>query len=1480
MLINKMASNRHATSFINHNMFICIFISLLLPMANEGASNVYGDSRSFPNDDGGKRLTREYHLRQGALRGLIVRPSRQYDFQYVEMFLGIPYAAPPTGNLRFMPPVNAPPWPGVKMATRFAPVCPQALPAIKKGNPPSSGRQHYMNQLKGFLRNESEDCLYLNIYVPYREQKSKKFPVLVFIHGDSFEWSSGNPYDGRMLASYGNVMVITVNFRLGILGFMKPSLTEHVYGNNGLLDQLAALQWIKDNIEDLNGDPSSVTLMGHGTGAACVSFLMLSPISNGLFHRAILMSGSALSDWAMTKDPTPYTLQVAQSLGCNPSSKNMMACLQKKPLSEIKKVQILAREFETPLGPVVAGSFIPNEPAKTMESFPNLLSKYQLLSGVTELERYHDFGVIELEHGVLENQRDDFIKKYAKIIFEGAEDETLKSILKEYSPSKLDPQRWNVETNRDVILNMFSDARTLAPVIRFANYQSQANRQSYFYVFGHNSISSDYAALNKSVQGEELPYVFGVPLGVTNTHFNPDYTQQEKLLSEVIMRMWTNFVKYGSPNSQAPVKFHNLDRRQWSLYDIDWPEYDGTRQSYLKFDIPPEVDTSYRSNYTKYWIDTLPNKVSKYIVDPLFEYTPPPSPRPKISHRNTGSAPTETKATNKYPSTAVKDPIRRIWAPQVAETPHYSSSGIYGKMRPYSQPVRRPDTNVIYKEIMSIEKPARPVPSGLMEKTVTHFTHTTTSKPIVNLAVKTSSATIALIVSLAILFLAINVAICFIFYIKKRKLRRREQTLESSHQPRAEIGEVDVIGQKSSKDDKSALQTLKNGCSVIKSMSFNKMKNNSKKHKKKSEVCKTPKSDDSGGFRERFKLRRHLSTSTLDAHTKVRDWIANEMMHRCSPGILRKSNSDLNEKHMTVAKPFTRSEELLSDTKKGKKDNIKMNDSVNSKSFASKTYSKTRTSEKTTSTSALGSHSSIGSHKQSLSSIKQTSKSNDSIKSKATESIKSKKVSVAIDATPAARTNSILNQEPIEISKSFDNGDQIHSNKSEKSTDVELKSPIHTESKIDEKTFTNVVTLSVQDKPLIISHKHSSSDPVTDVNYDKLIEKMESANLMNILPPVTFRNDINVTSREERPELNPMTAEEALLTIKKRNFPKVLPDLPKAQKRLSLQPNSLQTFRGYSSMDERPKVPPQPPPRTTTLERRLAYKNTKPLSSFDASNVKKINEDMVVKNYENIDSLSPYYNTYSRNASFERNNMPETNIILPKDRELPRVIIASSDNPSLQEPKIVITPSPSQVEIPTNAPRVRLPDDFHMQGSITSFSSFCSDEDEEDDIDIDEEFEDKLIQELVGGVESPTNMEDVLDSKGPDSIFEKKLEIVPVKINPGIVVPKSKDDYVCVSDLFLPDVSDLEKTAQIKPNFGLNKLQHRTESIHRPPEKAVKVKQRKSRTPSILNRSSKGKRASDKSRCDTVKLEHSTSGSSNDTETSTGTVKKVEFKKG
>ncbi|CAG4989607.1 unnamed protein product [Colias eurytheme] len=610
--------------------------------------------------------------------------------------------------------------------------------------------------------------------------------------------------------------------------------------------------------------------------------------------------------------------------------------------------------------------------------------------------------------------------------------------------------------------------------------------------------------------------------------------------------------------------------------------------------------------------------------------------------------------------------------------------------------------------------------------------------------------------------------------------------------------------------------------------------------KKKVKECKTPKSDDSGGFRERFQLRRHLSTSTLDAHTKVRDWITNEVMHRCSPSILRKSNSE-SEKN----KQFTRSEELLTE-KKNKADKIDVTQSnLLAKNFRNKT------SEKTTSTSALDSQSSI-----SKLSVGKTSKSNESIKSK--DSAKSKKVSVAIDATPAARTNSILKQEPIELSKSFDcieKGVQV--NKLQRSKTVgddtysKVSKPKTTEStQTQNQIYTNEVTLSLQNRPLKISHKHSTSDPVTDVNYEQLMRQMQKET-MDILPPITFRNEINVTSRDDK-QTPLLTPEEALLTIKRRNFPKVLPDFPKSQKRLSLQP-SLQTFGYIDSQTDR-KVPPLPPPRTTTLERRLAYKNTKLLSSFDAP--RKINEN---SNYENIDDL-----THSEKSKSIENRI-DLKVNRPIEptpstqREFPRVIIASTS-----EPKIIIQPSLSQVEIPSNAPRVRLPDDFHS-GSVTSFSSYYSDDDDEID-DIDDDFEDKLLKELVGGVESPT--EDVLDSKGPDTIL-RKVEIVPVKLN--TVQTQKSSDYVCVTDLLLPDVTNLEQTAQIKPNFSLNKLKNRSESINRPPEKAVKVKQKRKKAGAILSRvKSSGSGKSDS------QLEHSTSGSSNDTETSTGTVRKVE----
>ncbi|XP_017873018.1 PREDICTED: neuroligin-3-like, partial [Drosophila arizonae] len=194
----------------------------------------------------------------------------------------------------------------------------------------------------------------------------KKLPVIVFIHGESFEWSSGNPYDGSVLASYGEVVVVTLNYRLGILGFLNANPSPHVHArvaNYGLMDQMAALHWIQQNIQKFGGDPNVVTLAGHGTGAACINYLMTSPtMVRGLFHRAILMSGSAYSSWALVEDPVLFAIKLAKEVNCtipedlNRHHEQIVDCLRDVPLEDLYAADIQAPNFLTSFGPSVSSS--------------------------------------------------------------------------------------------------------------------------------------------------------------------------------------------------------------------------------------------------------------------------------------------------------------------------------------------------------------------------------------------------------------------------------------------------------------------------------------------------------------------------------------------------------------------------------------------------------------------------------------------------------------------------------------------------------------------------------------------------------------------------------------------------------------------------------------------------------------------------------------------------------------------------------------------------------------------------------------------------------------------------------------------------------------------------------------------------------------------------------------------------------------------
>uniref|UniRef100_A0A672QAC3 Neuroligin 3a n=1 Tax=Sinocyclocheilus grahami TaxID=75366 RepID=A0A672QAC3_SINGR len=242
----------------------------------------------------------------GKLRGARV-PLPSEILGPVDQYLGVPYAAPPMGEKRFLPPEPPLSWSGIKNATHFAPVCPQnihnAVPEIMM----PIWFTFNLDIVATYIQDQNEDCLYLNIYVPTEDgNHSKKQgedlsdndgdededirdtgakPVMVYIHGGSYMEGTGNMIDASVLASYGNVIVITLNFRVGVLGFLSTG-DQAAKGNYGLLDQIQALRWISENIGYFGGDSNRITVFGSGIGASCVSLLTLSHHSEGkrTFH--------------------------------------------------------------------------------------------------------------------------------------------------------------------------------------------------------------------------------------------------------------------------------------------------------------------------------------------------------------------------------------------------------------------------------------------------------------------------------------------------------------------------------------------------------------------------------------------------------------------------------------------------------------------------------------------------------------------------------------------------------------------------------------------------------------------------------------------------------------------------------------------------------------------------------------------------------------------------------------------------------------------------------------------------------------------------------------------------------------------------------------------------------------------------------------------------------------------------------------------
>ena len=349
----------------------------------------------------------------GEIEGLVTpHPNAPGPYKSVSKFLGVPFAAPPTGELRLKPPQPPLAWkPKVMNATKHGNICWQLKSELLK---------FYITMFSPDS-SFSEDCLYLDVYSP---NVSLRLPVMVYIHGGGYEGGTAIFYPSDNLALHG-VVVVVIQYRLGPFGFLTTG-DSAAPGNFGMLDQVLALKWVKENIEHFGGDPSKVTIFGQSAGGASVSLHLLSPLSKGLFHQVIAESGVDLSPFAV--QPVSFGLrfakELAQNLDCTTSDhKTMVDCIREKKEEDIQKASdSITYPFYDDLrwAPVVDNHFLLDTPQNLRKKGDfkkvNLMISFNSQEGAASLSDYANssFGMAaSVDNGVSPSFFKEFVTKLA-----------------------------------------------------------------------------------------------------------------------------------------------------------------------------------------------------------------------------------------------------------------------------------------------------------------------------------------------------------------------------------------------------------------------------------------------------------------------------------------------------------------------------------------------------------------------------------------------------------------------------------------------------------------------------------------------------------------------------------------------------------------------------------------------------------------------------------------------------------------------------------------------------------------------------------------------------------------------------------------------------------------------------------------------------------------------------------------------------------
>ena len=510
-------------------------------------------------------------IKYGTIQGNIHRfADSNRPIKAVDKFLGIPYAAPPVGELRFKPPQQPEAWkPAIYNASYFRSVCIQD---------PEYNNFFWPN----LSIPQSEDCLYLNVYSPHRDPGSQElYPVMVYIHGGGYDAGSPAVSPGDVIPLWG-VVLVTIQYRLGPFGFISSGDSE-APGNYGMLDQIEALKWVKNNIRAFGGNSSVVTIFGESAGGSSVGLLLLSPRSKGLFHRAISISGVDLSPFAIgsSEKVTKQSEKVAKQVGCSvEESRKMIDCLR-----SIDALKFPVKEVNV-WRPIVDGKFLPDTPRNLRNSGKFHYVPY--MAGFTSREGSYFFPEV-LDDVTPDNFRFytetifyNIGNKYGQMLDANLPKSLLNAITLLYTPW---PDQNDYIKTKIGMADEVGDFTMAAPTHADLVLHSK-HAPVFMYEFAHRSDLNPSPSWKGAAHKDDTPYEFGFPL--MNLTVLQQYNDVDRNISDMMITVFTNFAKYGNPTPQP-------------VLGASWKGFNSSDMAYFRIQSQPEMAVNYRPTKMAFW---------------------------------------------------------------------------------------------------------------------------------------------------------------------------------------------------------------------------------------------------------------------------------------------------------------------------------------------------------------------------------------------------------------------------------------------------------------------------------------------------------------------------------------------------------------------------------------------------------------------------------------------------------------------------------------------------------------------------------------------------------------------------------------------------------------------------------------------------------------------------------------------------------------